>query len=422
MKTRKTKKGGAVWNVFTKGINKNKECSDEYKDYYANWRYDGKYAEYDPTMTYPSANSRFMYNAKPGLRIGETCDVDAYDKYALSKRSKFYVPSTPLPSVEPDEPDEYEDVDPPLETEVKEYDFNGRKKINIRGTKKRSTFKPFYLPESITFNPYLPNSIIIFIACHGETILSTIKKVGDSYELNPLKLPEDMKLTIMAASEIGIPTCDFLENLEGEIKPFIDKNIQDKENVDLTKIQSHLYRRKNVAVMRQDDEIYRQEPEGTLISNGREGWNISHHCIERRYTSDYKTTGDGDAYSFSTTPRKYKAFNILYHNSSSPGNKELMTGSFDLFKKIDHDIFDSDEGADYEVNRSDLFKELYKRGFKNICIFDISCGGINDDMKKILNLEELSDMEVSRSRVMNQLRRQARKDLIAGRKTKKHKN
>ena len=33
MKTKKNK-GGAVWNVLNKGVNKNKECYDEYKDYY----------------------------------------------------------------------------------------------------------------------------------------------------------------------------------------------------------------------------------------------------------------------------------------------------------------------------------------------------------------------------------------------------
>ena len=411
MKTKKNK-GGAVWNVLNKGVNKNKECYDEYKDYYANWKDNPEYARYDPTMTYPSANSRFIYNAKPQPRNGPICNVDDYNMYISPKLKSS-------PTVTLDEPDEYEDVDPPLETKSKGYDFNRGKKIKIRGTKKQFTFKPSYLPENITFNPYLPNSIIIFIVCHGETPPSVIKKVGDSYDLNPLRLPADMNLTVMAASEIGINTCDFIDQLEGEIKPFIDKNIQDKENVNLTQIQSNLDRRKNVALMTQDNELYLEEREATLISNGREGWNISQQCIERRYTSDYKDDSEGDAYSFSTNPKKYKAFNILYHNSSNPVNKELMDSKFDLFKKIDYDIFDSDEGADYEVYRSDLFNELNNRGFKNICIFDISCGGINNDLKKILNLESLSDMEVSRSRIMNQLRRQARKDLIAGRKTKK---
>ena len=95
MKTKKNK-GGAVWNVLSKGVNKDKSCDNEYKDYYDNWKDNPHYTSYDPLKTYPSKISRKMYNTNPQLRSGPKCSVDEYNAYKIQK-DKIKSPTQILP-------------------------------------------------------------------------------------------------------------------------------------------------------------------------------------------------------------------------------------------------------------------------------------------------------------------------------------
>ena len=94
MKTKKYK-GGALWNVLSKGVNKDKSCDNEYKDYYANWKDNPDYISYDPLQTYPSKTSRKMYNAKPQLRTGPKCNVEDYTAYKI-QQEKLFTPNEEL--------------------------------------------------------------------------------------------------------------------------------------------------------------------------------------------------------------------------------------------------------------------------------------------------------------------------------------
>jgi hypothetical protein len=95
MKTKKNK-GGALWNVLSKGINKDKTCENEYKDYYSNWKDNPEYTSYDPLQSYPSKTSRNMYNAKPQLRSGPKCSVEDYNTYKI-QQDKLKSPTIMLP-------------------------------------------------------------------------------------------------------------------------------------------------------------------------------------------------------------------------------------------------------------------------------------------------------------------------------------
>jgi hypothetical protein len=82
-KIRKTRKqGGAWWNILKhktndgqqideRGINKNKTCMEEIKDW-ENWKNEinpdtGKVYDFDPEFTYPSLASKTLYGRKPRL-------------------------------------------------------------------------------------------------------------------------------------------------------------------------------------------------------------------------------------------------------------------------------------------------------------------------------------------------------------------
>jgi hypothetical protein len=78
--TKKYRRGGAPYNIFTNGINKNKVCEKEYENYDEYWKTHG-YPTFDPSMTYPGKLSRLTTSRKPSKRLDGQQSCNEYNQY-----------------------------------------------------------------------------------------------------------------------------------------------------------------------------------------------------------------------------------------------------------------------------------------------------------------------------------------------------
>jgi hypothetical protein len=102
--TKKYRRGGAPYNIFTNGINKNKVCEKEYENYDEYWKTHG-YSTFDPSMTYPGKLSRLTTSRKPSKRLDGQQSCNEYNQYVALHNPSAEKPKEPVvqptPSAKP---------------------------------------------------------------------------------------------------------------------------------------------------------------------------------------------------------------------------------------------------------------------------------------------------------------------------------
>ena len=248
--------------------------------------------------------------------------------------------------------------------------------------------------------------IVLLISCHGLTLANSFQTNSDgTISLKRIEFPSNMKdtkLTIMTASEIGVTTCDYLTLFKERLLRQIGDNIEHEQFIDLNQVQKYFRMLKknesNKVVKETLDEF---GAEGKTYMN-KSGWNISNQCVERFYT--YNET---DASSFSVEP-EHIPFQVLYQNPDNPDKFTEYENIYSILKRRFGNVY-----------RSNIIEFLHMRGFKNICIFDISCGSLSPDAKLMLGIEGIPEEDARFRRAITSLRREAAATFTAGKRYKK---
>jgi len=265
--------------------------------------------------------------------------------------------------------------------------------------------EPSSIPKSVAKESQksIQFDIVLLIASHGLTLANSLQTNSNgTISLKPIKFPpnmKDTKLTIMTASEIGVTTCDYLSLFKERLMSQIGDTIAHEQFIDLKQVQKYFRTLKtNESKKDVKQTIAEFGTEGKTYMN-KSGWNISNQCVERYYTYD-KT----DAQTFSDE-LEYFPIQILYQN---PDRFTKYENIYSILKKRFGNVY-----------RSNIIEFLYLRGFKNICIFDISCGSLSSDAKRMLGIEGIPEEDVRFRRAINPLRREAAATFTAGKIYKK---
>ena len=255
-------------------------------------------------------------------------------------------------------------------------------------------------PRSIQFDA------VLLIACHGLTHTNSLQtNLDGTISLKRIEFPSNAKdttLTIMTASEIGVTTCDYLNLFKQRLMSQIGDNIEHEQFIDLKQVQRY-FRTLKTSESKKDvkQTIDDFGTEGKTYMN-KSGWNISNQCVERFYTYD-----ESDLQLFSVESEHFP-FQILYQNQSNPYKFKEHENIYAILKRRFGNVY-----------RSNVIDFLYARGFKNICIFDISCGSLTPDAKRMLGIEGIPEEDVRFRRALNPLRREGAATFTAGKRYKK---
>jgi hypothetical protein len=248
--------------------------------------------------------------------------------------------------------------------------------------------------------------VVLLIACHGLTNTNSLQtNLNGTISLKRIEFPSNMKdtkLTIMTASEIGVTTCDYLTLFKERLMSQIGNNIKHKQSINLNQVQKYFRTlKKNESKKVVKETLDEFGAEGKTYMN-KSGWNISNQCVERFYTYD-----ESDLQLFSVESRHFP-FQILYQNPDNPDKFTEYENIYAILKKRFENVY-----------RSNIIEFLHMRGFKNICIFDISCGSLTPDAKRMLGIEGITEEDARFRRALTLLQREAAATFTAGKRYKK---
>jgi hypothetical protein len=249
--------------------------------------------------------------------------------------------------------------------------------------------------------------LVLLLTAHGTTPPSALSKNSDgTISINPLLLPEDMNLTMMCSSEFGVTTCDYLHLFKQKLMGQIGHSLDQEQFVDLKRVQTYFRELKTNESKKDVKQTLKEYGAAAYEYMNKGGWQIAHQCVERYYV--YNDAEDAQTFSDFDI---YKPFQVLYQNSENT-NKFLS----------DENIFQFIKDRFGYVTRSRLLEYIHARGFKNICIFDTSCGTLSQETKTMLGITGLPEDNIKYRRTINPLRREAISTLTAGKRYKKNKS
>jgi hypothetical protein len=278
-------------------------------------------------------------------------------------------------------------------------DFHHSMQVD-RPVEKSSEASTIGKPSRVQFD------LILLISTHGDVPISAIKPNSTgTYMLNPLPMPPDMRLTMMAASEIGICTIDYLSKFKEHLMSQIEEPLKYKNPINLQAVQKYFRSLRDKESAKDKKNTVKEFGTDAIQYYRRIGWHISDKCVERRYVCDYSLD---HIQMFSNTPTTYKPIEILHQNPL------LVDPNIDFYKVI----ADANNG---NVTRSLLLDTLYKYGFRNICIFDVSCGELDPNLKQLLGIAPMDITALRDNRQLQLLRLEGIRDLTAGGKRTRQK-
>jgi hypothetical protein len=248
--------------------------------------------------------------------------------------------------------------------------------------------------------------VVLLITCHGLTLANSLQtNLDGTISLKRIEFPpnmKDTKLTIMTASEIGVTTCDYLTLFKDRLLSQIGDTLEHEQFIDLNKVQKYFRTlKKNESKKVVKETLDEFGAEGKTYMN-KSGWNISNQCVERFYTYN-----ESDAPSFTVEP-EHLPFQILYQNPDNPDKFTEYENIYSILKRRFGNVY-----------RSNIIEFLHMRGFKNICIFDITCGSLAPDAKRMLGIEGIPEEDARFRRAITLLQREAAATFTAGKRYKK---
>jgi hypothetical protein len=246
--------------------------------------------------------------------------------------------------------------------------------------------------------------LVLLITAHGITPPSALREDSHGiFELNPLTLP-DMELTMMCSSEIGVTTCDYLHKFKGHLMSQIGRSLDEEQFIDLNQVQKYFRHLKTRESKKEDKQTVKEFGDAGKLYIHSEGWHIANQCVERYYI--YNDAEDAQTFSDFDT---LKPIQVLYQNPENTNNLS------------DENIYDIIQARYGVVSRSKIFEYIHENEFKNICIFDTTCGTLSRDTRQLLGILDFPESHTKYKRILNKLRYQAKRDrtaLIAGKKYK----
>lgn len=235
---------------------------------------------------------------------------------------------------------------------------------------------------------FIKYDIILYINMHGR-ILGTLTS------LPVIKLPDDMKVTFLAYSQLGEKSF-IVPEIYTKIHEIFD-NAQHVTEVDTYSAVKLLRKQKfNIPTSQQKLNVAAHGEQYSRQSSD-EGWNIYTKCVDRLYQPDDNSSGQWVPIGI-----PFKAIEVLYDSQDK-------LYQFDIFSALSLSL-----GTPY-IMRSDLIKCLYTNGYKNPLFVDVSCA-ISADLRDTSN-----DLRALRAARRARLPSSVREGIAGGKKTHRKK-